>query len=244
MDRILNGTLDNTMVDKPIPQAPSSLVLPNVTADNAQNIKSLSVMQKTPQQLLAFQKMMHLSSTEAYKQRQAQELKSTIGEGGQFDPSKVSGNTFASIIGNLEQNRGKEVSGISSAISGATTKVQDEATKRLNAMQELENAKKDAEQAYKDAKKAAKKMLTGKSAAKKKAKHEYESFIRDYNQKIIEMGRDNAYLDFSVPEIVQSIQDLKDRNYSFEQIHGALVSEGIPTFPSSVASDYLNSIFK
>ena len=201
-------------------------------------------MQKTPQQLLNFQKMMHISSVQAYQERQKQELNATIGEGGQFDPTQVSGNTFASIIGKLEQNRGKEVSGISGAISGAAGKVQDEATKRLNTMQELENKKKDAEQTYKDAKKAAGKLLTGKSNAKKKAKNDYESFMREYNQAITEMGRDNAYLDYTVPEIVQSIQDLKNKNFSFEQIHGALKDEGIPTFSGSAASDYLTSIFQ
>mgnify|MGYP007070563958 CR=1 FL=1 len=245
-DTTLQGTLTNTMVDKPIQPAPSSFVLPGVTTDNAQNIKNLSGIQKTPQQLLAFQKMMHMTSTEAYKQRQSQELNSTIGEGGQFNPNQVSGNTFSSIIGNLEQNRGKEVSGISNAISAATGKVQDEATKRLNYLQDLENKKITAKKNLEDDLKAAK-LKTGskaKKAAKAAANHAYEAFMRDYTTGIQQAGSDNSYLDFSVPQITQSIQDLKDRNYSYEQIHGALNDQGIPIFPGSVAVDYLNTIFQ
>lgn len=239
----LQNTLTNTLVEEPMPQAPS-FVLPTVTQDNTKNIQNYQKLQKTPQQLLAFQKVMRSVSSEAYKQRQAQELNSTIGEGGQFDPSKVSGGTFASIIGNLEQRRGKEVSGISTAISTATSKMQDEATKRLNYLQELENDRITAEREYKDAKKAAKKLLTGKSAAKKRAKHSLEASMRNYYQGITEAGRDNTYLDFSVQEITQSIQELKDKNYSYEQIHGALQDEGVPTFNGSIAADYLNTIFK
>lgn len=59
--------------------------------------------------LINFQKAMRMASTEAYDAR-AKDNKNLADK--QFDPTKVSGSTFAGIMGNLEQEGGKDISKI------------------------------------------------------------------------------------------------------------------------------------
>lgn len=204
---------------------------------NNANLNSLQGAQRTSTQMADFQKIMSLASRQAYKERQATDI-SMAKE--QFDPTKVSGGTFASIIGNLEQERSKDTKKIYGANMGGYRNIQNEINKRIEYLQDLKMEKEKFMMDYDFAKKTAKKDKD----ALKKLKAKKEMFNKDYIMGLQRAGSDTAYMDFTASEIQQSIQDLASQNYNYEQISGALLQEKIPTFAGSLAGDYLNTIFK
>lgn len=75
----------------------------------ADSVLAGTLPEETGGSLVDFQKAMRMASTEAYDARAKEDQKLADK---QFDPTKVSGGTFASIMDNLEQERGKDVSKI------------------------------------------------------------------------------------------------------------------------------------
>jgi len=247
MDTTLQGTLGGTLPANPVGFTPPTLTptpspknynkIGDTTKINDQNIKTLEGAQRTESQMADFQKIMSMTSRKAYEERQTQELNSVKG---QFDPTKVSGGVFSSIIGNLEKERGTDVSKIGQTHMNVYRETQAEVTKRLDYLQNLREKKRQFMTDYKYSKVAANKLLTGKDNALKRLKADKSDFNRQYIQDLQKAGTDTSYMDFSASEIKQSIQALLDKNYARHQIVSALNDEGIPTFPGSVAGNLLS----
>lgn len=245
-DDILKNTLPtlptgfSAPVMKDIPTPTNYNKIGNTTKIHDENIRTLQGAQANESQLRSFQQIMSLGSRQAYKERQAQELG---GIKNQFDPTKVSGGTFANIIGSLEQERGKDVSKIHGANFGAYREVQAEINKRLEYLQDLREKKRQYMTDYKYGKLADKKLLTGGGTAKKQRKDEKENFNREYILALQRAGNDTAYINFEPAQIRQSVQELVNMGHSYEDIETALNAEGIPTFPGSSAEQQLNLSF-
>ncbi len=79
------------------------------------NIKSLS-SKFNPDSITAFNSVMQNISSLAYKKRQTQEHKQLDKE---FDPTKVSGSTFAGIMNYVEKNRGADITKIADSSMSA-----------------------------------------------------------------------------------------------------------------------------
>lgn len=136
-DNILQGTLTPPVA----PQMPTGLQVPQTSGDVKnlnQDISTLQSAQQSPNSLIDFQKVMQLSSQQAYKERQTAELQT---EAKAFDPTKVSGGTFASIISNLEQQRGGDVGKIYASTLNAYASAQEQITNRLQFLQGLKQSK-------------------------------------------------------------------------------------------------------
>ena len=176
-DDILQGTLSGTTTGINAPATPKALTIPNTTGSNKQDIANLSSAQKTPESLLNLQKAMQLSSQTAYKERQASELTQA---GQQFDPTKVSGGTFASILGNLEQNRGGDISKIYQSTMQTYKNVQDTVTQRLQYLKELEEQRRQFEAEMKLRKEELKMQKESAKDAKKQWEKEYNEGIRQW----------------------------------------------------------------
>lgn len=143
-DDILQNTLSGiaTPPTTPAPATPSALIAPTTSVNPtgktlSKDINTLQGAQKSPEMLLNLQKALTTSSQLAYRERQKSELETTSQ---QFDPTKVSGGTFASILGNLEQNRGTDVSRIYAATLSTYANVQEQITNRLQFLQGLKQA--------------------------------------------------------------------------------------------------------
>jgi len=140
MTDILQGTLSGTTTGMTAPQTPNALIMPNTSGNNlGKNISKLQAAQQKPEALLDLQKAMTLASQTAYRKRQEQELTMA---GNQTDFSAVSGGTFASVIGALEQQRGGDISRIYQSTMGTYQSVQQQITQRLQYMQELEESRR------------------------------------------------------------------------------------------------------
>jgi len=150
MDDILKNSMTGiTPLPKPqaqvqtalpkLPKLPPGLTVPTPARDNRQYIETLSRAQKQPNAIMNLQRAMQLSSRVAYNQRQAKEMEIT---GRQFDPTKVSGGTFAGIIGNLEARRGFDVSKIYASTMQTYQTVQQEISRRLENLQAIEESKR------------------------------------------------------------------------------------------------------
>lgn len=172
-----DNILTNTLTPQPaVPPMPTGLQVPetpqNITDKNIGGaISTLQSAQTSPNSLIDFQKVMQLTSQQAYKERQASELSI---EGKAFDPTKVSGGTFASIISNLEAQRGGDVGKIYASTLNAYASAQEQITNRLQFLQGLKQAQdqfKAELKLKKDAMKADKKM----------AKQEYKLKMKQLN---------------------------------------------------------------
>jgi len=93
-------TLKNTLPPLPPRTDPSTMLTGNAKKD-------IASLEKGAENVEAFSSVMRGIGTRAYDTRQKADLELA---GKQFDPTKVSGGTFSSIIGNLEQRRGTDVS--------------------------------------------------------------------------------------------------------------------------------------
>lgn len=169
-DQILNNTLTGTLSTQ-VPEIPKGLTVPDTgnTIDSmAADIQKLQSAQQQPSSLVQFQKAMQLSSQLAYKDRQTQELGV---ESKAFDPTKVSGGTFAGIIQNLEAQRGADVGKIYASTLNAYASAQEQITNRLQFLQQLQESKKQFDAEMKLKKKQIKEeMRINKEAAKLKKK--------------------------------------------------------------------------
>lgn len=177
-DQILNNTLAGTMttpIQPALPPTPQGLQVPTIGGtDKTLNtdIQRLQVAQQQPNALMDFQKVMQLTSQQAYKDRQTSELKI---EGQAFDPSKVSGGTFATIIGNLEAQRGADVGKIYASTLNAYASAQEQITNRLQFLQGLKQAKEQFNAELKLKKEAM-------ANDKKLAKQDYKFKLQQLNQ--------------------------------------------------------------
>jgi hypothetical protein len=137
MDNILNNTLTGTT-----PTMPKGLQAPDLTGNAQADIKTLQGAQKQPSMLMDFQKVMQNTARQAYNERQTTEMGIA---GQQFDPTKVSGGTFASIIGNLEQKRGADISKVYKSTMDTYQEVQNQITQRLQFLQAQERQREEFE---------------------------------------------------------------------------------------------------
>jgi len=167
MDNILQNTLSGTTT----PEMPKAMQAPNLTGNNQTDIASLKGAQKQPSDLLNLQKAMTLASKTAYDERQANEMNIT---GQQFDPTKVSGGTFAGIISNLEQNRGMDISKVYASTLSTYAQVQNTITERLEFLTQLEEQKKQWEEEMKMRKKEFARLEKEDKKAAKFAKKQFE----------------------------------------------------------------------
>ena len=174
-DNILKNSLSG-LSSQPLPDVPKAMQAPDMTGNAGKDIASLSGAQQKPSDLLNLQKALQVGSSESYKQRQANEMEITSG---QFDPTKVSGGTFAGIIGNLEQQRGMDISKIYAATMSTYAKVQDTITQRLQFLEDLE-MKKD--QWKEDMKMREKEYHRLKEQDEEKAKQFKKDFEEDKRQ--------------------------------------------------------------
>ena len=191
-DNILKNSLSG-LSSQPLPDVPKAMQAPDLSGNAGKDIASLKGAQQQPSDLLNLQKSLQVGSSEAYKQRQATEMEITSG---QFDPTKVSGGTFAGIIGNLEQNRGMDISKIYAATMSTYSQVQDTITKRLQFLEQLEEDKRQFEEEMKLKKKELARLeASDKQAAKEFKKTLEESkrqFDMDYQQKATKLNQANG----------------------------------------------------
>lgn len=124
-------------VSQPNIDIPQGLKVPEQTGNIKNDIRTLSAAQQSPNVLMDFTKVMRLTSSQAYNDRQGKEMAI---EGGAFDPSKVSGGTFATIIGNIEANRGQDIGKVYAATLNAYASAQEQITNRLQFLQQLKQA--------------------------------------------------------------------------------------------------------
>ncbi len=194
-DDILKNSLTGTTPLTPtpvLPTPPTALQVPTLSGNNQVDIRTLGTAQQQPNAILNLQKAMQNASRVAYNERQSQEL-GTLG----FDPSKVSGNTFASIIGTLEQRRGADVSKIYSSTMETYKTVQAETTRRLEALQQLEEDKRRWEEEQKQRKKEYEYMKKKDKEAAKQMKKQNEEDKRRWELTFAEskkkVGSSNSY---------------------------------------------------
>ena len=181
MDNTLQNTLTGTMATPQpaaLPQMPAGLTVPetlNTPESLDKDISKLQAAQQSPTSLVNFQNAMRLSSQLAYKDRQTTEL-GTASK--QFDPTKVSGGTFASIIQNLESQRGADIGKIYASTMNAYGTAQEQITNRLQFMQQLQESRKQFEaelKMKKDQLKLAKKESKQAYKAQKKQLEQQQS---------------------------------------------------------------------
>lgn len=167
---ILQNTLTGTT---PLPPTPTGLQIPDSTGNNKTDIANLKNAVSQPSEMLNFQKAMQTAARVGYQERQSSEL-AKLPE--QFDPTKVSGGTFASILGTLEQNRGGDVSKIYQSTLQGYYRAQEMNAQRLEFLEEIENNKKQFEEQMKLEKKKLKLL-------KKESEQDYKLAKADYDMK-------------------------------------------------------------
>lgn len=185
-DTILQGTLATGT-----PTPPKGLTVPDSTGNNQTDINTLKGVQNQPSSMIGFQDVMRRSSQEAYNQRQSSELGS-LG----FDPSKVSGNLFASTIGKLEANRGQDISSIYKTTMSTYMQVQDTITERLQYLETLEEDKRRWEKEMEMKEKELKELKKSNERQYKMEKEEFEmskkTWKLDYEKKKKEANQSTA----------------------------------------------------
>jgi len=184
-DNILKNSLSG-LSSQPLPDVPKAMQAPDMTGNAGKDIASLSGAQQKPSDLLNLQKALQVGSRESYKQRQANEMEITSG---QFDPTKVSGGTFAGIIGNLEQQRGMDISKIYAATMSTYAKVQDTITQRLQFLEELEEKKKQWKEDMKMREKEYHRLKENDEQAAKQFKKTMEEDTRQFDLNYAESKR-------------------------------------------------------
>lgn len=191
-DDILKNSLSG-LSSQPLPPTPTGLKVPDATGNNKTDISNLSLAQQQPSTMLGLQKALQVGSQQAYKDRQAQEMEITSG---QFDPTKVSGGTFAGIIGNLEQQRGMDISKVYASTMSTYAKVQDTISQRLMFLEDLERQKEEFKEEMKLRKKELARLeKADKSAAKqfkKSLEEEQRQFDMNYRQTSSKLSMANA----------------------------------------------------
>ena len=130
MDNTLNNTLIDTM------QYPNT---PQLSGDNKQDIGTLQKAYH-PGMTQAFSQVMQTVSRMAYNDRQQVETNQL---NKQFDPTKVSGGTFADIMGWVEKNRGVDTSKVYGATMQGYQASQEEIGGRLDKLKAEEQGKAD-----------------------------------------------------------------------------------------------------
>lgn len=200
-DTLLNNTLQGTTSLPPaqpqLPPIPTGLKVPEYKNNLNVDIRNLNAAQQDPNLLMDFQKVMAMASRQAYTERQGTELNQAAG---QFDPTKVSGGTFASIIGNLEANRGADVSKIYASTLNAYASAQDQITNRLQFLEELKEQKRQFDEELKLKKKEIKEMAKTNAAAAKLAKKrlsvEQDQWERSFALQQAKAGRMTTSVDY------------------------------------------------
>lgn len=181
MDDILKNTLATATNQPALPPTPKGLLAPDLTGNNKADIKTLEGAQQKPSTLMNFQGVMQKTAQQAYNERQSSEL-----GGLNFDPSKVSGGTFSSIIGNLEAKRGADISKIYASTLNTYVAVQDRITDQLQFLQEMEEKKRQFEEEMKlEKKKLAELKKTNKreyEIQKDKMKEDTRQFNLQFNE--------------------------------------------------------------
>lgn len=129
-DTILNNTLIDTM------KYPNT---PQLTGDNKQDIGTLQKAYH-PGMTQAFSQVMQTVSRMAYNDRQQVETNQL---NKQFDPTKVSGGTFADIMGWVEKNRGIDTSKVYGATMQGYQASQSEIGSQLDKLKAEEQGKAD-----------------------------------------------------------------------------------------------------
>ena len=221
-DDILRNTLAGTL-----PKTPSALQAPTLTGDNKKDIASLSGAQKQPSQLLDLQKTMQLASSQAYKERQAAEMEITST---QFDPTKVSGNTFGSIISNLEANRGADISKIYASTMSTYVKVQEQITSRLEFLEQLEEQRRQFEEEMEFKKKELARL---EKEDKRAAKQYKEQFEEDKRRWEINYADSKKKISQETAVATNQLEDLLYNQYSGE------MSYNTPTGQAPSFTDWL-----
>ena len=130
MDNTLNNTLIDTM------QYPNT---PQLSGDNKQDIGTLQKAYH-PGMTQAFSQVMQTVSRMAYNDRQQVEMNQL---NKQFDPTKVSGGTFADIMGWVEKNRGIDTSKVYGATMQGYQASQQEIGGQLDKLKAEEQGKAD-----------------------------------------------------------------------------------------------------
>ena len=130
MDTTLNNTLIDTM------KYPNT---PQLTGDNKQDIGTLQKAYH-PGMTQAFSQVMQTVSRMAYNDRQQVETNQL---NKQFDPTKVSGGTFADIMGWVEKNRGVDTSKVYGATMQGYQASQQEIGGQLDKLKATEQGKAD-----------------------------------------------------------------------------------------------------
>jgi hypothetical protein len=200
MDNILTNTLAGT---QPLPATPKGLQVPELTGNNSADIATLSAAQKKPSLLMDFQKVMQNTARQGYQERQKSDMELASQ---QFDPAKVSGGTFAGIIGNLEQQRGADISKIYSSTMNTYQKVQDTITERMEFLQNLEEQKRQFEAEMKLRKKEIKMLEKQNKQAAKIEKQRFEmekkNWEMEYSNKKTQLKQDTSYLSTQLEDIL------------------------------------------
>lgn len=176
-DDILTNSLSGLSSD-PLPATPGALQAPNMTGNNDRDIASLKGAQQNPNDMLSLQKAMQVGSSEAYKQRQANEMGIMSGA---FDPTKVSGGTFAGIIGNLEQRRGMDIGKIYASTMSTYAQVQNTITQRLQFLEDLEMRKDQFKEEMKMKEKEYHRLKENDEQAAKEYKKDMEESTRRWD---------------------------------------------------------------
>jgi len=177
MDDILKNSLSG-LSSQPLPATPKALQVPDSTGSNDRDIAALGGAQQKPSDLLNLQKALQVGSSESYKQRQATEMGITAE---QFDPTKVSGGTFASIIGNLEQKRGMDISKVYASTMNTYVKVQEIITDRLQFLQNLEEQKRQFKEEMKMKEKEYERLKENDKEAAEQFKETMEEKKREFD---------------------------------------------------------------
>ena len=185
-DDTLKGTLTNTLAT---PTIPTGLQVPKTTNNANKDIGNLRGAQKDPSMLMDFQKAMQLTSQTAYNERQTAEMKIA---GTQFDPTKVSGGTFAGIIGNMESKRGADISKIHQSTMQTYSDVQNMVTQRLQFVQQQEANRKEFEATMEAKEKDLKRMEKNDDRDYAMAKEKFEMEKEKFEISKSKTGSDSA----------------------------------------------------
>jgi hypothetical protein len=203
MADILTNTLSGTTPIAPapavLPAMPVGLKVPepvaNITEKNLPSeISKLQQAQQSPNTLVDFQKVMQLTSSQAYKEKQASDLTT---ESKAFDPTKVSGGTFAAIIGNLESKRGADVGKVYAATLNAYASAQEQISNRLQFLQQL----KQSQDQFKAEMKFKKQQL---QQTAKKDSNDYKISLKNLNDTAYQWEKDFALETYKAHRVISN----------------------------------------
>lgn len=235
-DPILNNTLTGTLPTE-LPVPPKGLTTPQVSTDPkqiSQSVKTLEGAQADPTSLVKFNQVMQLASSQAYKERQAEEMKV---EGGLFNPSEVSGGTFAAIIGSIEGRRGADISKVYASTMNTYNVVQQQITDRLEFLQQLQETRRQFDLNYKLEKKRIKIAGMSEKAELKRLKEEKRQFDLNYQLTIRKYNNSRATADL-LPYTSENKALWNSRNSA---VTGNDASSSGPTYWSPSRSNIFNT---